>query len=104
MHNLTSLTALSDSPTYLFINSGPCMKRKQLLNVSINTATCMSFNEKENIYVKEKRKKKQKNLLLIRLVPSACLFSLGVIYASKIKAILCSKHYTIQRKGHGQTP
>lgn len=33
-HNhLTSLTALSDSPTYLFINSGPCMKRKQLFNV-----------------------------------------------------------------------
>jgi hypothetical protein len=30
-HNLTSLTALSDSPTYLFINSGPCIKRKQLL-------------------------------------------------------------------------
>ena len=38
-HNLTSLTALSDSPTYLFINSGPCMKRKQLFSIFINPVT-----------------------------------------------------------------
>ena len=34
---------------------------------------------------KRKRGKKPKNLLFVKLVPLACLFLLGVIYASKIK-------------------
>lgn len=50
-------------------------------------------NKRENISIKEKEEK-NKNLLFIKLVLFACLFLLGVIYASKIKAILYSKNCT----------
>lgn len=52
---------------------------------------CTSMKEKMNTSKKKQRGKK--NLLLIKLAPLAYLFSLGVIYASNIKAILCSRHY-----------
>lgn len=82
--NLTSLTALLDLHQHTCsLTQAPAWKEKTTVQHLYKPSHMIMSYKKEKKYTHKRKEEKTKNLLFVKLVPLACLFLLGVIYASK---------------------